>query len=59
MQLREALDNRGQPIHQTRPSPQAWRVARTPSCAFQVQRTPGLRFSATLGQEREVEVRLV
>jgi hypothetical protein len=30
-----------------------------PSSAFTMQRTPELRFSATLGQEPEVELALV
>jgi hypothetical protein len=31
----------------------------TPSCNTQMQRAPELRFSATLGQEPEIEVALV
>jgi hypothetical protein len=34
-------------------------AASTPSSAFQLQRIPELRFSATLGQEPEVELALV
>ena len=37
----------------------AWRADRTRSSAFQMQRIPELRFSATVGQEPEVEVALV
>ena len=31
----------------------------TCSCTFQTQHTPELRFSATLGEEPEVELKLV
>jgi hypothetical protein len=36
-----------------------WLVDITRSSTFQMQRTPELRFSATLGEEPEVEVVLV
>jgi hypothetical protein len=37
----------------------AWRVALTSSSAFKMQRIPELRFSATLGEEPEIELALV
>ena len=55
MEVRMRYSNEATPSAGANPDP----AGATSSCAFQMQRIPELRFSATVSQEPEIELALV